>query len=220
MPRPTTNKPKAPSKHRRNSAKSSQPTTTKLILFNKPYNTLCQFSGEENDSTLADFISIKDIYPAGRLDKDSEGLLVLTHDGKLQHKISHPKHKMAKTYWVQVEGDIDEISVEKLRNGVKLNDGITKPAKAKIIDIEKQSLKLWQRNPPVRFRKAIPTSWIALTIKEGRNRQVRRMTASVGFPTLRLIRVSIGDWHIGGLKSGEYSSEATSVNEVNNRKGS
>jgi len=208
MPRSPVNSQKKPSKHRRKPIKPSRPITTKLVLFNKPYNTLCQFSGEENDSTLADFISIKHVYPAGRLDKDSEGLLLLTNDGKLQHKISHPKHKMAKTYWVQVEGDIDEIAVKKLRNGVELNDGLTQPAKAEILDIEKQALTLWDRNPPVRFRAAIPTSWIELSIKEGRNRQVRRMTASVGFPTLRLIRVSIGDWHIGDLKPGEFNMES------------
>ena len=179
-----------------------------LILFNKPFNTLCQFTGEEKDSTLADFIGVKDVYPAGRLDKDSEGLLLLTNDGKLQHKISHPKYKMAKTYWVQVEGDIDSKALDLLAKGVLLKDGLTKPAKAKVIDIEQQPFQLWQREPPVRFRKNIPTSWLELSIKEGKNRQVRRMTAAVGFPTLRLIRVSIGDWSLGELQSGKYRIES------------
>lgn len=176
-----------------------------LVLFNKPFNTLCQFTGESNDSTLADYIEIKDVYPAGRLDKDSEGLLLLTNDGGLQHKISHPKHKMAKTYWAQVEGEITAEAIQQLSSGVVLKDGKTKPAKAIVIDIEKQSIKLWQREPPVRFRQNIPTSWIALTIKEGKNRQVRRMTAAVGFPTLRLIRISIGQWELNDLQQGEHS---------------
>jgi len=185
------------------------PLNTTLVLFNKPFNTLCQFSGEENDSTLANFIDIKDVYPAGRLDKDSEGLLLLTNDGKLQHKISHPKHKMEKTYWAQVEGNITEEALKSLQNGVTLKDGKTKPAKARIIDIETESLKqlkipLWERTPAVRFREKIPTSWLELKIKEGKNRQVRRMTAAVGFPTLRLIRVSIGDWHLRDLQLGKY----------------
>jgi len=206
MPRRPVNKIRKPFKSARHASKTFPRIKTKLILFNKPFNTLCQFSGEENDSTLADFIPIKHIYPAGRLDKDSEGLLLLTNDGKLQHKISHPKHKMAKTYWVQVEGDINEVAINQLKQGIMLNDGVTKPAEAKLIDIEQQSIKLWDRNPPVRFRKAIPTSWIELTIKEGRNRQVRRMTAAVGFPTLRLVRVAIGEWNLEQLKPGEYSS--------------
>lgn len=186
------------------SGKKQTPLKPVLVLLNKPFNTLCQFTGEAHDSTLADFIKIKDIYAAGRLDKDSEGLLLLTNDGSLQHKISHPKHKMTKTYWVQVEGEITDEALQLLTEGVILKDGNTKPAKANIIDIGKQSLKLWQRDPPVRFRKNIPTSWISLTIKEGKNRQVRRMTAAVGFPTLRLIRVSVGDWAVNGLQPGEY----------------
>jgi len=191
---------------KRHSANHKADNKTILVLFNKPFNTLCQFTGEVGDSTLADFIDIKEVYPAGRLDKDSEGLLLLTNDGKLQHKISHPKHKMAKTYWAQVEGDITHDALKQLASGVLLKDGMTKPAKAKIIDIEQQSVKLWQRDPPVRFRKNIPTSWVELTIKEGKNRQVRRMTAAVGFPTLRLIRVSIGDWTLDDLPLGKYKT--------------
>jgi len=180
-----------------------------LIAFNKPFNTLCQFSGEESDITLANFIDIKDVYPAGRLDKDSEGLLILTNDGKLQHKISHPKHKMEKTYWVQVEGELTNEAISSLIKGVQLKDGNTQPAKARIIDIEVEAKKvfstpLWEREPAVRFRKNIPTSWLELKIKEGKNRQVRRMTAAVGFPTLRLIRVSIRDWHLSDLAIGEF----------------
>jgi len=207
-----TSQPKRAAKASSHKISGQKPTKRKasnkpiLILFNKPFNTLCQFTGEAKDSTLADFVDVKDVYPAGRLDKDSEGLLLLTNDGKLQHKISHPKHKMVKTYWVQVEGEIDLKALDHLTKGVSLKDGMTKPAKAKIIDIEQQPIQLWQREPPVRFRKNIPTSWLELTIKEGKNRQVRRMTAVVGFPTLRLIRVSIGDWHLGELQSGKYKT--------------
>lgn len=175
-----------------------------LVLFNKPFNTLCQFTGEENDSTLADFIPVKKVYPAGRLDKDSEGLLLLTNDGELQHKISHPKFKLAKTYWVQVEGEITQEALYQLSSGVDLKDGRTKRAKAKTINMDEQDFKLWDRNPPVRFRQSIPTSWIELEIREGKNRQVRRMTAAVGFPTLRLIRMSIGNWKLNSLQPGEY----------------
>lgn len=174
-----------------------------LVLLNKPFNTLCQFTGEACDSTLTDFVKIKDVYPAGRLDKDSEGLLLLTNDGNLQHKISHPKHKMAKTYWVQVEGEITTEALTALTYGVMLKDGKTKPAKVESINIKNQTITLWERDPPVRFRKNIPTSWISLTIKEGKNRQVRRMTAAVGFPTLRLIRISIGEWAVNELQPGQ-----------------
>ena len=185
--------------------KTTRPSQPVLVLFNKPFNTLCQFTGEPDDTTLSDFIDVKQVYPAGRLDKDSEGLLLLTNDGQLQNRISHPKHKMAKTYWVQVEGEISDEALAKLRQGVSLKDGVTKRAKAKAINIEQQPLVLWQRDPPVRFRQSIPTSWLELTIKEGKNRQVRRMTAAIGFPTLRLIRVSIGPWSLGQLKPGEFS---------------
>ena len=183
---------------------TSEPTL--LVLFNKPFNTLSQFSGEPNDSTLSDFISIKDVYPAGRLDKDSEGLMLLTNNGKLQHKISSPKHKMEKCYWVQVEGEIDSQALEQLEKGVDLKDGRTRPAKAVRLEIDCQSMKLWPRTPPVRYRKEIPTSWLELTIKEGKNRQVRRMTAAVGFPTLRLIRKSIGPWQLDNLKPGQFET--------------
>lgn len=173
----------------------------KLVLFNKPYGVICQFSPDEKHASLAEYIPIKDVYPAGRLDHDSEGLLLLTDDGKLQHKISHPKNKMPKTYWVQVDNDISDDAIEQLKQGVLLKDGLTKPAHCKRIEEPKN---LWPRDPPVRFRKNIPTSWIELTIKEGRNRQVRRMTAAVGFPTLRLIRVTIGNWTLDQLQPGEY----------------
>lgn len=173
---------------------------SKIILFNKPFNVLCQFTDEGIErETLADYIKIPGIYAAGRLDKDSEGLLLLTGDGKLQSQISHPKFKLAKTYWVQVEGIPDEETLNKLRNGVELKDGKTKRAQARRID---EPNKLWPRNPPVRYRANIPTSWLELTIKEGKNRQVRRMTAAVGYPTLRLIRYAIGPWTLDGIEPG------------------
>jgi 23S rRNA pseudouridine2457 synthase len=181
--------------------KSKPPEVTQLILFNKPFNTLCQFTGESSDSVLADYISIKDVYAAGRLDKDSEGLLLLTNNGQLQHQISHPKHKMAKTYWVQVEGEPNQESITKLQKGVVLKDGITKPAKVRLLD--DPTNQLWQRDPPVRYRKNINTHWLEIIIKEGRNRQVRRMTAAVGLPTLRLIRMAIGPWQLELLQPGE-----------------
>ena len=172
-----------------------------IILFNKPFDVLCQFTDEKNRNTLADYIKQKDVYAAGRLDRDSEGLLILTGDGKLQHKITDPKNKMHKTYWVQVEGDITQQEITRLQKGIILKDGLTKPAKAKIIS---QPKNLWSRNPPIRERKNIPTSWIELSITEGRNRQVRRMTAALGFPTLRLIRYAIGVWTIDNINSGDY----------------
>ncbi len=172
-----------------------------IVLFNKPYGVLCQFTDHESRPTLADYIDIKNIYAAGRLDRDSEGLLVLTDDGKLQNRIASPKYKMEKTYWVQVENRISDEALRQLRNGVALKDGMTLPAKAKRID---EPPGLWPRDPPIRQRKHIPTSWIALSLREGRNRQVRRMTAATGFPTLRLIRASIGEWSVRGLNSGEY----------------
>ena len=173
---------------------------SQLILFNKPFGVICQFSQHEKHANLAEYISIKDVYPAGRLDHDSEGLLLLTDDGKLQHKISDPKNKMKKTYWVQVDKEITDEAIERLKKGVTLKDGKTKPAQARIISAPEN---LWPRVPPVRFRKEIPTSWIELTISEGKNRQVRRMTAAVGFPTLRLIRYQIGEWCLGELQPGE-----------------
>lgn len=172
-----------------------------LILFNKPFNVLCQFTDKEGRKNLSDFISFKNVYAAGRLDYDSEGLVVLTDDGKLQNQISDPNHKMIKTYWVQIENIPNESDLNKLRVGIKLKDGITRPAIVKLID---QPPKLWERVPPIRQRKNISTSWIELKITEGRNRQVRRMTAAIGYPTLRLIRYSIGNWNLKDLKSGEF----------------
>ncbi len=176
-----------------------------LLIFNKPYNVLSQFTDRGEVScdrqTLADFIHHKNIYPAGRLDRDSEGLLLLTDDGKWQHRIANPKNKMSKTYWVQVEGVPDEEALKRLRNGIELKDGMTLPAKVCRID---EPLHLWERNPPIRVRASIPDSWLELTIKEGRNRQVRRMTAAIGHPTLRLIRYRIGSWTIDGLQTGRW----------------
>jgi 23S rRNA pseudouridine2457 synthase len=174
---------------------------SRVLLFNKPYGVICQFSRDGLHPTLADFISVPDFYPAGRLDTDSEGLLLLTDDGKLQHRITDPRHKLSKTYWVQVEGVPDEAALERLQSGVQLKDGLTLPAQAGWME---EPAGLWQRDPPVRFRKDTPTSWLQLSIREGRNRQVRRMTAEVGFPTLRLIRYAIGGWTLEGIAPGKY----------------
>ena len=174
---------------------------SRILLFNKPYGVICQFSRDGLHPTLADYISLPEFYPAGRLDTDSEGLLLLTDDGKLQHRITDPKHKLPKTYWVQVEGEPDEAALQRLRSGVKLGDFTTQPAEAHLMD---EPANLWQRDPPVRFRKEIPTSWLQLTIREGKNRQVRRMTAAVGFPTLRLIRYAIGDWKLDEIPQGKW----------------
>jgi 23S rRNA pseudouridine2457 synthase len=171
-----------------------------LVLFNKPFNVLCQFTDSEKRQTLANFVSTKGVYPAGRLDRDSEGLVLLTDNGALQHRISHPRHKLDKTYWVQVEGIPDEQAITALCTGVQLKDGKTAPAKARIID----EPDVWPRQPPIRVRAQIPTTWLELTITEGRNRQVRRMTAAVGHPTLRLIRSKIGPWSLDGLAPGEW----------------
>lgn len=173
----------------------------KIILFNKPFGVLCQFSPDGTNPTLKDYIEAPGYYAAGRLDKDSEGLLVLTNDGKLQHEISHPLKKLAKTYLAQVDGKMTHAAVQELESGVKLKDGLTRPAKAKILDAPDW---LWPRNPPIRIRQNIPTSWLRLEIKEGKNRQVRRMTAAVGFPTLRLIRHSIGSWTTADILPGEW----------------
>lgn len=176
--------------------------SARLILFNKPYGVISQFSPQPPHQTLADYIPIPQVYPAGRLDTDSEGLLLLTDSGALQHRITDPKHKLPKTYWVQVEGEVSEIQLQALRNGVVLSDFKTKPAQAEKIT---EPVTVWPRVPPIRERKAIPTSWIRLTIYEGKNRQVRRMTAKVGLPTLRLIRYSIGEWTINQLALGEWA---------------
>lgn len=171
-----------------------------IILFNKPYGVVCQFSDDGLHPTLKNFIHVPKFYAAGRLDTDSEGLLILTNDGRLQHEISHPQHKWLKTYWVQVEGDITAEALSHLAAGVSLPDFKTQPATVEKIN---PPSTLWERIPPIRERKAIPTSWIALTIREGKNRQVRRMTAKVGFPTLRLIRYQIGPFTLENLSVGE-----------------
>jgi len=176
----------------------------KIVLFNKPMNVLCQFTGQPADRTLADFIPIKGIYAAGRLDKDSEGLLVLTNDGRLQHRITHPNCKLPKTYWVQVEGKADSESTERLTKGVRLKDGLAKAENVKLLDSDCVNARIWPRNPPIRYRAHIPTTWLALTLREGRNRQVRRMTAAVGLPTLRLIRVAVGPWQVWPIEPGDY----------------
>ena len=175
----------------------------RLILFNKPMGVLSQFTDAKSPTerpTLSRYIDLPGVYPAGRLDRDSEGLLLLTDDGRLQARIADPRHKMAKTYLVQVEGDPTDADLEPLRRGVTLNDGPTKPAGARLI----APPDLWERDPPVRFRKSVPDRWIEIILREGRNRQVRRMTAHAGFPTLRLVRWRIGDWTVEGLAPGEW----------------
>ncbi|MDO9487689.1 MAG: pseudouridine synthase [Sphingomonadaceae bacterium] len=175
-----------------------------LVLFNKPYGVLCQFTdgSEGGRPTLSDFIDLPGVYPAGRLDLDSEGLLLLTDDGRLQARIADPRFKMPKTYLAQVEGEVTEASLAALRRGVTLKDGPTLPAEAERIEAP----PLWPRDPPIRFRKSVPDGWIRLTLREGRNRQVRRMTAAVGHPTLRLVRWRVGDWTVEGIKPGEWRS--------------
>ena len=175
---------------------------SRLILLNKPFGVLSQFTGgkERVEDTLAHLVDVPGVYPAGRLDKDSEGLLLLTDDGRLQARIAEPRHKVAKTYWAQVEGEADDAALEALRSGVNLNDGMTRPATAERIDPP----AIWPRDPPIRVRQSVPDCWIALTITEGRNRQVRRMTAAVGLPTLRLVRWQVGGWTVEGLAPGEW----------------
>jgi len=173
---------------------------SRLVLFNKPFDVLCQFTDEAGRRTLKDYVDIPGVYPAGRLDRDSEGLLLLTDNGKLQQLISDPRFKLEKSYLVQVEGHIDAMALQALAHGVQLNDGPTRPAQAEAI----AAPALWERDPPIRVRLSVPDSWLRLRIKEGRNRQVRRMTATVGFPTLRLVRERIGPWELGTLQPGEY----------------
>ncbi len=172
-----------------------------IILFNKPFNVVCQFTAHEKHPTLKDFIHLPNVYAAGRLDTDSEGLLILTDDGMLQHRLSDPKYKELKTYWVQVEGAASDSDLTQLRRSMDLGDFVAKPAQVRLIS---EPERLWLRNPPIRERKAIPTTWLEIKISEGKNRQVRRMTAKAGFPTLRLIRYSIGDYTIDGIENGQF----------------
>ncbi len=175
-----------------------------LVLFNKPFNVLTQFTDPEGRKTLAEFISLPGIYAAGRLDYDSEGLLVLTDAGWLQKWIADPAHKLPKTYWVQVEGVPTPAALAAIESGVPLKDGVTRPARARLLP----EPTIWPRNPPIRYRKNIPATWIELTIQEGKKRQVRRMTAAVGFPALRLVRVAVGPWELGALQPGEWKRAA------------
>lgn len=178
---------------------------SRLILLNKPYGVLCQFTDEAGRATLKDCVAVPGVYAAGRLDTDSEGLLLLTDDGPLQHRIADPRHKLPKTYLVQVEGEADEAALAQLRAGLDLGDFRTRPCAAKSVA---EPDWLWPRDPPVRFRKSVPTSWLEIVLREGKNRQVRRMTAKVGLPTLRLIRVAIGPWRLDGLAPGQWREVA------------
>ncbi|WP_087746689.1 MULTISPECIES: pseudouridine synthase [unclassified Acidovorax] len=200
---PSSRRPVAPHTSPRTSPPTSSPSTpARLIRFNKPYGVLSQFTAEGKWQGLKDYIDLPGVYVAGRLDADSEGLLLLTNDGKQQARIADPRFKMEKTYWVQVEGVPDEAALAALRGGVQLNDGPTLPARARLLE---PAPEVWERNPPIRERRAIPTAWIELIIREGRNRQVRRMTAAVGHPTLRLIRAAIGPYTLQGLAPGAWA---------------
>jgi 23S rRNA pseudouridine2457 synthase len=180
----------------------TNPLPPMLIALNKPYDVLCQFTDREGRATLADYVDVPQVYPAGRLDRDSEGLLLLTDDGALAHRLTDPRHKQPKTYLVQVEGVPTQTALEALRRGVTLKDGPTRPAQVELL--AKAPGWLWPRHPPVRFRKTVPTSWLQIILREGRNRQVRRMTAAVGLPTLRLVRVRIGEHELGDLAPGQW----------------
>jgi 23S rRNA pseudouridine2457 synthase len=199
--------PSPPSRHKPihpHRATKAPPTQPRLLILNKPFGVLTQFTDDQGRATLKDFVDVPDVYPAGRLDRDSEGLLLLTNDGRLQARIADPRHKMAKTYWGQVDGEPDETQLQRLRAGVMLKDGPTLPAQVKTI----AEPPLWPRDPPVRFRKSIPTAWLEVTIHEGRNRQVRHMTAAVGLPTLRLVRIRIGPWGLDELPPGQWREVA------------
>jgi 23S rRNA pseudouridine2457 synthase len=185
-----------------------------LIQFNKPFGVICQFSPSDGKSTLKDFIDLPHIYPVGRLDTDSEGLLLLTDDGRLQARIADPRHKLPKIYWAQIEGAPVDTDLEPLRRGVDLGDFVSLPASVRMIDTPEH---LWDRVPPVRFRKHIPTSWLEITIVEGKNRQVRRMTAKVGFPTLRLVRAAVGEWQLGDQSPGRWREVAPPGNVLHTR---
>jgi 23S rRNA pseudouridine2457 synthase len=185
----------------KNYSKATFPALSRVLLLNKPMGVLCQFTGGGTHRTLKDFIPVPGVYAAGRLDADSEGLVVLTDDGRLQAAIADPRHRLEKGYWVQVEGTPDEAALDRLRGGVTLRDGPTRPAAVRPIP---EPRELWPRDPPIRVRKAIPTAWLEIALREGRNRQVRRMTAAVGLPTLRLIRFCVGPWHIEALAPGAW----------------
>jgi 23S rRNA pseudouridine2457 synthase len=185
-----------------------------LLLLNKPYQVMCQFTDRAGRATLADYVPVAGVYAAGRLDYDSEGLVVLTDDGRLQRAITDPRQKFPKTYWAQVEGIPDERAISRLRGGVRLGDGPTAPARARLM----AAPDIWPRTPPIRYRKSIPTAWIELTLTEGRNRQARRMTAAVGHPTLRLIRWAVGEWTLAGLQPGEWREEQGGRGEAEMRR--
>jgi len=182
----------------------------RLILFNKPYRVLSQFSKDGDKKTLADYLDIRKIYPAGRLDYDSEGLLLLTANGALQHYITDPTHRCYKTYRLQVEGRVNRSALKQLKQGVELNDGLTQPARVRL---HRSPPLLWQRHPPIRQRKNIPTCWLDLSIYEGRNRQIKRMLAAVGHPVLRLVRIRVGDWLLGNLAPGQWMEKQVDVPE-------